>query len=74
MERNKNILILCFESRGHGEIQVKIRSPRKDLTMRQVRAEAGRLIRTWRSKKGIRLRAFRSAVLVKRESKALLPE
>lgn len=74
MKRNKNILILCFESRGHGEIRIKIRSPREDLTMREVRAEAERLIRTWRSKKGVRLRAFRRAVLVKRESRSLLPE
>lgn len=74
MQRNENILILFFESRGHGEVALKIRSTREDLTMRHVRTEAERLLKTYRSKKGVRLKAFRRALLIRRENTILVQE
>lgn len=69
--KNEDILILFFESARYGEVRVKIRRPSAQITMKNVRIAAGVLIRTWRSKKGVRLKAFRRAILIRRGAEAL---
>ena len=69
--KGQNILVMVFHSHHHGEVIVSIYHPRDDLTMKIVREEADRLIPLYCSKKGVRLKSFCRAYLIKRTSSIL---
>lgn len=62
MKRISYDRIYIYFHTDHGEVAVTYLNPRPDLTLNEIKTIAERLIPIYRTRKGVRLKAFKKAV------------